>query len=148
MRMHPERFKRLTSIIGLGEAAASHFLAELFSPERFNQAEEVTTCLGLAPVMSQSGNSKARAKLRPVGQNRLRRILVEAAWQWTWRDPEAKAIFNHQWAKHGIGQKAVVAVARNLTTKHWHMTVETPPLRVEGEQVWIFGLDLSGTTLA
>ncbi len=132
MRMHPERFKRLTSIIGVGETAAAHFLAELFSPERFNRPEEVTSYLGLAPVVSQSGNSPARAKLRPVGQKRLRGILVEAAWQWTWRDPEAKAIYNHHIAKHGIGQKAIVAVARRLAIKLWRMAVETPPLPAEG----------------
>ncbi|MFD3191997.1 IS110 family transposase [Sedimentitalea sp. HM32M-2] len=101
-------------------------------PERFNRAEEVTSYLGLVPVVSQSGNSKARAKLRPVGQKRLRGILVESAWQWTWRDAEAKAIYNHHFAKHGIGQKAIVAVARTLATKLWRMTVETPPSPTEG----------------
>ena len=132
MRMHPDRFKRLTSIIGVGETAASHFLAELFSPERFNRAEEVTSYLGLALVVSQSGNSKARAKLRPVGQKRLRGIIVGAVRQWTWRDPEAKAIYNHHLAQHGIGQKAIVAVARKLAIKLWRMTVETPSSPVEG----------------
>ncbi|MEP1611990.1 MAG: IS110 family transposase [Roseobacter sp.] len=72
--------------------AASNFLAEPFSPERFNKPEEVTSYLGLAPVVSQSGGSAARARIRPVGQKRLRGILVEAGWQWTWRDPEAKEL--------------------------------------------------------
>ncbi|MEO9650936.1 MAG: IS110 family transposase [Roseobacter sp.] len=72
--------------------AASNFLAEPFSPERFNKLEEVTSYLGLAPVVSQSGGSAARARIRPVGQKRLRGILVDAAWQWTWRDPEAKEL--------------------------------------------------------
>lgn len=132
MRMHPARFNRLVSIIGVGETAATCILAELFSPERFNRPEEVTSYLGLAPVVSQSGNGPTRAKLRPVGQRRLRGVLVEAAWQWTWRDPEAKAIYNHHFAKHRIGQKAIVAVARKLATKLWRMTVETPPLPAEG----------------
>ncbi|MCV6546207.1 MAG: hypothetical protein OIF56_02815 [Cohaesibacter sp.] len=41
MRMHPDLFKRLTPIIGVGETTAPHFLAQLFSPERFNRAEDV-----------------------------------------------------------------------------------------------------------
>lgn len=126
-RMHPEPFKRLTSIVGVGETAASNFLAELFSPERFNRPEEVTSYLGLAPVVSQSGGSAARARIRPVGQKRLRGILVEAAWQWTWRDPEAKELYNRHFAKHGIGQKAIVAVARKLAIKLWRLAMEPPP---------------------
>ncbi len=51
---------------------------------------------------------------------------------WIWHDPAAKAIYNHHFAKHGIGQKAIVAVARKLAIKLWRMTVETPPSPVEG----------------
>ncbi len=126
-RMHPEPYKRLTSVVGVGETAATSFLAELFSPERFNRPEEVTSYLGLAPVVSQSGGSTARARIRPVGQKRLRGILVEAAWQWTWRDPEAKELYNRHFAKHGIGQKTIVAVAHKLAIKLWRLAMDTPP---------------------
>lgn len=132
MRMHPEQFKRLTAISGIGETAATHFLAELFSPERFDRAEEVTSYLGLAPVVSQSGRGPSRARLRPVGQRRLRGIIVEAAWQWAWRDPEAKGIYNQNFAKHGVAQKAIVAVARKLVIKLWREAVAPPPAPVEG----------------
>lgn len=131
-RIHAERFARLTSVVGVGETAASNFLAELFSPERFDRPEEVTSHLGLAPVVSQSGGSPARARIRPVGQKRLRGILIEAAWQWTWRDPEARELCNRHFAKHGIGQKAIVAVARKLAIKLWRMAIETPPASMEG----------------
>lgn len=116
----------------MGETAASNFLAELFSPERFNRPEEVTSYLGLAPVVSQSGGSVGRARIRPVGQKRLRGILVEAAWQWTWRDPEAKELYNRHFAKHGIGQKAIVAVARKLAIKLWRLAVDPPPSSMGG----------------
>ncbi|MBY6068421.1 IS110 family transposase [Leisingera aquaemixtae] len=72
-------FKHLTSVIGVGETAAAHFPAELFLPEWFNRPEEVTSYLGLAPVVRSSGRSPTRAKPRPVRQKRLRGILVEAA---------------------------------------------------------------------
>ncbi|KIC42509.1 hypothetical protein RA27_03860 [Ruegeria sp. ANG-R] len=35
--------------------------------------------------------------------------------------------YNHHFTKHGIGQKAIVAVARKLAIKLWRMSVETPP---------------------
>ncbi len=41
---------------GVVETAAAHFLAKLFSPERFNRSEEVTSYPGLSTVVSQSGN--------------------------------------------------------------------------------------------
>lgn len=126
-RMHPEPFGWLTYIVGVGETAASNYLAELFLPERFDTPEEVTSYLGLAPVVSRSGGSTARARIRLVGQKRLRGILVEAAWQWTWRDPEAKEIYNRHLAKHGIGQKTIVAVARKLAIKLWRLALDTPP---------------------
>ena len=62
-----------------------------------------------------------------MGQKRLRGILVEAAWQWTWRDPEAKELYSRHFAKHGIGQKAIVAVARKLAIKLWRLAVDAPP---------------------
>ena len=73
MRMHPARFKRLSSIFDAGETACVHFPAKLISPDRFNRQEEFASYLGLAPVISP-----ARARLRQVGQKRLRDILVEA----------------------------------------------------------------------
>ncbi len=59
-----------------------------------------------------------------MGRKRLRSILVEAAWQWTWRDPEAKELYNRHFAMHGIGQKAIVAVARKLAIKLWRLAME------------------------
>ena len=47
-----------------------------------------------ASIVPRRGDGPARARLRPVGQKRLRSILIEGAWQWTWRDPEARELYN------------------------------------------------------
>ncbi|GGX48065.1 hypothetical protein GCM10007385_14850 [Tateyamaria omphalii] len=78
-------------------------------------------------MVSQSGGSAARVRIRPVGQKRLRGILIEAAWQWTSRASEAKDLYNRHFAKHGIGQKAIIAVARKLAIKFWQLAVDTQP---------------------
>ncbi len=62
----------------------------------------------------------------------MRGILIEAAWQWTWRDPEAKKLYNRHFAKHGPGQKAIVAIARKLAIKLWRLAV-VPPQPSMGE---------------
>ena len=125
--MRQERFARVTSVPGVGETVASSFLAELFSPERFNRPEEVTSYLGLAPVVTQSGGGPRRASIRPVGPQRLRSMLVEAAWQWVWRDSEARAIYNQHLAKFGVSQKAICAIARKLAIRLWRLAVEPSP---------------------
>ena len=131
-RLHPERYARLTQV---GEVVATTFLAEIFAPERFDRAEEVTSYLGLAPVVRRSGNGPARAWLRPVGQKRLRSILIEGAWQWTWRDQEAKEIYNRHLARSGVAQKAICVVARKLAIKLWRLAVDTSPASMEGAAV-------------
>ena len=134
-RLHPERYARLTQVGGVGEVVATTFLAEIFAPERFDRAEEVTSYLGLAPVVRRSGNGPARARLRPVGQKRLRSILIEGAWQWTWRDQEAKEIYNRHLARSGVAQKAICVVARKLAIKLWRLAVDTSPASMEGAAV-------------
>ncbi|MGD9610948.1 MAG: transposase [Desulfovibrionaceae bacterium] len=56
---------------------ASASRLEFYRPEHFGRAEELTSSLGLGPMVSQSGESKARRHLRPVGQRRLRSLLNE-----------------------------------------------------------------------
>ncbi len=131
-RLHPDRYARLTQVGGVGEVVATTFLAEIFAPERFDRAEEVTSYLGLAPVVRRSGDGPARARLRPVGQKRLRSILIEGAWQWTWRDQEARELYNRHLARSGVAQKAICVVARKLAIKLWRLAVETSTASMEG----------------
>ena len=72
------RVETLKAISGVGDVVAHSFGAEIFSPERFNNSGEVTSYLGLAPVFRQSGEKQDKGRLRPVGQKRLRSLLVEA----------------------------------------------------------------------
>lgn len=78
---------------GVGEVVAA-FAAEIYRPERFTRSEEVTAYLGLAPVIRQSGSGKGKPFIRPVGQRRLRSLLVEAAWGWEQRDDCAREFYN------------------------------------------------------
>ena len=131
-RLYPEQYARLTEVGGVGEVVATTFLAEIFAPQRFNRAEEVSSYLGLAPVVRRSGEGPARARLRSVGQDRLRSILIEGAWSWRRRDKEAEALYNRHLAKSGVSQKAICAVARKLAIKLWRLTVEASPASMEG----------------
>lgn len=117
------RIVAMRSVPGVGEVVATTFAAEVFRPGRFNRSEEVTAYLGLAPVVRQSGLSKGTARLRPVGQRRLRSLLIEAAWIWKQRDEWAREFYNRILSRHGIPQKAIAALARKLAALLWKLSL-------------------------
>lgn len=114
----------LRSVPGIGEVVATTFMLEIFSPERFQRAEEVTSYLGLAPMVWHSGEKTHSGRLRPVGQTRLRSLLIEAAWMWRQYDPYARELYNKFLGRMGIAQKAIVAVARKLAVILWRLYIE------------------------
>jgi len=121
---HQPVIKALTSVPGVGKIVATTFHAELFRPERFNRAEEVASYLGLAPTVRQSGERTSRGYLVPVGQTRLRSLLIQAAWVWRAKDPYAQGIYNKLLSKNGIPQKAIAALARRLAIILWRLSIE------------------------
>jgi transposase len=106
--------RNLKTIPGVGEAVAQTFVAEIFRPERFERAEELCAYVGLAPIISQSGQSQGKAFLRRVGQDYFRSILVEAAWTSVRRDHYFRNFYARIRSKTNLPQKAITAVARKL----------------------------------
>ena len=123
------RLKSLQSIPGVGHIVALTFTAEVFRPERFQRAEELTSYLGLAPIVVQSGLSKPRSTLRPVGQSRLRSLLVEAAWIWKRRDSKAAEFYRLILSRTGCAAKAICALARKLAIIMWRIAIELRPFK-------------------
>jgi len=123
--------KYMRTVPGVGLVTASTFCLELFRPERFRSSAELASYLGLAPMTRHSGQAKARARLRPVGQKRLRSLLIEAAWAWKRRDARAESMYRRLVARHGLPQKAIAALARKLAIILWRLCLEHRPYRME-----------------
>ncbi len=123
LERHEEPMKRLCTIPGVGPTVATTFLLEIFRPERFQRQEELASYLGLAPTVRQRGNYTSRSRLVPVGQKRLRSLLVEATWIWQSKEPKVKAYYNKLVAKTGVSQKAIIAIARRLAILLWHLSL-------------------------
>ena len=119
-----ERLYWLRTVPGVGFLTASTYVLELFRPERFNNARQVASYLGLAPMVRHSGDRKPRGKITPVGQSRLRSLLIEASWVWKSRDAYAGQLYNRFLSQMGIAQKAIVAVARRLAIILWRLSIE------------------------
>ncbi|WP_245613587.1 IS110 family transposase [Pelobacter seleniigenes] len=108
LNRHPKHrpvIRALTSVPGVGKVVATTFHLELFRPERFHRSEEVTSYLGLAPTVRHSGEKIPRGYLMPVGQKRLRSLLIEAAWIWRAKDAKASEMYHKLLSKTGIPQK-------------------------------------------
>ena len=121
--------RHMKTVPGVGPVVATTFAMEVFRATRFTRAEELASYLGLAPMVHHSGAKNPSGKIRPVGQKRLRSLLVEAAWMWKRRDPFAAQLYNRMLSRMSIPQKAIVAVARRLAIILWRLCVEQRPYR-------------------
>ena len=119
----------MKTVPGVGPVVATTFAMEVFRATRFKRAEELASYLGLAPMVHHSGAKNPSGRIMPVGQKRLRSLLVEAAWMWKRRDPFAAQLYNRMLIRMSIPQKAIVAVARRLAIILWRLCVEQRPYR-------------------
>ncbi len=119
----------LKSVPGVGPVLATTFISELFRPERFARAEELSSYLGLAPMVRHSGEKAPSGRLVSVGQTKLRSLLIEAAWMWQAKDEYARNLYKHFLSRMRIAQKAICAVARKLAIILWRLAIEKRPYR-------------------
>ena len=119
-----QRMENLQSVPGVGPVLATTFVCEIFRPERFSSGERLSSYVGLAPVVRQSGESSAKGYLIRTGQQRLRALLVECAWIHKGRDVASEALYHRVLQRTGTVQKAIVAVARRLLVLLWRLSIE------------------------
>jgi transposase len=124
------RVVNLRTVPGVGPTVATTFALELFRPRRFRRAGEVASYLGLAPMVRHSGGKTPAGRLMPVGQKRLRSLLIEAAWIWKAKDAGAAELYNRLLGRTGLAQKAIAALARRLAIILWRIAVEQRPYRM------------------
>lgn len=130
----PPKDDILQTVPGVGPVTSATFRAELFSPNRFDCSEKLTSFIGLAPVVSQSGQSKGKSRLVPCGQGRLRSMLVEAAWVLRSKEKWASEFYDSILRRCGLFQKAIIALARKLAIILWRIWIEERPYQTEYKQ--------------
>ena len=87
---HAKKIQILKTHPGVGRVTSMMFAAELFNPRRFNNKEELAKYVGLAPTIIQSGQSLRDGPISKTGRPQLRSILIQAAWVWIIKDPQAR----------------------------------------------------------
>jgi transposase len=76
------RVQRLRCFRGIDDLTALTIAAELGDARRFATAPRIMAFVGLIPSEHSSGAKQARGAITKTGNAHLRRVLVEAAWQY------------------------------------------------------------------
>jgi len=118
---HHRSIKILRSHPGVGPVTAWAFRLEMFRPERFTQATEIGSFLGLSPRISQSGQTTREGPIVKTGREQLRSKLIEASWVWIQHDARARKVYGRLSNNTGSANKAIVAMARRLAIRLWKM---------------------------
>ncbi len=128
-KVYEKKTRILRSHPGVGEVTAAQMLAEVYQPERFQNAKQVVAYVGLAPRVRQSGESRKEGPLLKAGKNHLRSALLESAWAWIRVDRQAAKIYGRLARNTGSPNKAIVAMARKILVHLWTMLVRQEAYR-------------------
>lgn len=74
--------KALMCLRGIDFLSAMTIVAEIGDLHRFEHPRQLMSYLGLVPSEFSSGNSHQRGSLTRTGNGRVRRVLIEAAWNY------------------------------------------------------------------
>ena len=118
---HAKKIQILQTHPGVGRVTSMMFAVELFNPRRFNNKEELAKYVGLAPTIIQSGQSLRDGPISKTGRPQLRSTLIQAAWVWIIKDPQARQVYLRIARNTGQKNKAIAAMARRLAIHLWKM---------------------------
>jgi transposase len=141
--------RALMALRGVGLITAVVLAAEIGDYRRFKTPRELMSYLGMVPSEDSSGQRRKQGRLTRTGNGHVRRILVESSWNYRFRPRVSKAIakrregvsskvreiaeraecrlsrrFHALLAKGKLPQKAVAAVARELSGFVWAIAQE------------------------
>lgn len=108
------------SIPGIGFITAVSFLAKSGDPANLKNLREIASFIGLTPTEHSTGEIENRGPISHLGDQKLRKLFVEAAWVAIRRDTTLRLFYQRIVAKNhpkGAKQKAITAVARKLTER-------------------------------
>ncbi len=120
----------LKSISGIGWVVATHLAARLGDPDEITKVDQIAGFLGLAGSEHTTGDHENRGSITGVGDKRLRGKLIQSAWVAITKDPELREFFERIQKRHPkkyAARKAIVAVARKLTTRIYAVLKQQRP---------------------
>jgi transposase len=120
----------LKSLPGIGEIIATHLVARLGDPSLITNVRQIAGFLGLVSSEHSTGDKQNRGEITRAGDSRLRNKLIQSAWVAIRQDPELREFYQRVYQRHPkkvAARKAIVAVARKLTTRIYAVLKEQRP---------------------
>jgi len=125
-----QSIRLLTSIPGIGWIVASHLVARLGDWREINNVRQIAGYLGLVSSEHSTGDKVNRGSITRSGDSRLRNKLIQGAWVAISKDPELREFYRRIYQRHPkkvAARKAIVAVARKLTTRIYAVLKQQRP---------------------
>jgi transposase len=126
----------LQTIPGIGWIVAAHLVARLGDWREIDNVRSIAGFLGLVSSEHSTGEKENRGPITRAGDSRLRNKLVQSAWVTIRKDPELREFYRRIYARHPkqlAARKAIVAVARKLTTRIYAVLTEQRPFVLRPE---------------
>lgn len=117
------RVQRLRTHPGVGRLTALAMVHTLVPATRFDRSRRIAAYCGLDPQERSSGERVRTGGITKQGNRLLRTLLVEAAWSAIrpGQDAELRRFYFHLLARRKPAGVAIVAVARKLALRLYHM---------------------------
>lgn len=122
--------KLLTSLPGVGTITATHAVARLGDWRQIKNERQIAGFLGLVSSEHSTGEKENRGEITRIGDQRLRNKLIQCAWVAINKDPELRAFYRRIYERQPkklAARKAIVAVARKLTTRMYAVLKQQRP---------------------
>jgi transposase len=126
----------LVSLPGVGTITATHTLARLGDWRQIKDVRQIAGFLGLVSSEHSTGDKENRGEITRIGDSRLRNKLIQCAWTAIRKDPELRAFYRRIYErqpKKVAARKAIVAVARKLTTRMYAVLKEQRPFVIRAD---------------
>jgi len=120
----------LKSLPGIGWIVAAHAVARLGDWREIENVRSIAGFLGLVSSEHSTGDKVNRGSITRSGDSRLRNKLIQSAWVAIGKDPDLRAFYRRIFARHPkkvAARKAIVAVARKLTTRMYAVLKQQRP---------------------
>jgi transposase len=118
------------SLPGIGWIVAAHVVARLGDWREIDNVRSIAGFLGLVSSEHSTGEKENRGPITRAGDSRLRNKLIQSAWVTIRKDPELRQFYRRIFARHPkkvAARKAIVAVARKLTTRIYAVLKQQRP---------------------
>lgn len=126
----------LASLPGVGTITATHALARFGDWRQITDVRQIAGFLGLVSSEHSTGDKQNRGEITRIGDKRLRSKLIQCAWVALRKDPELRAFYRRIYQrqpKKVAATKAIVAVARKLTTRMYAVLKQQRPFVIRAD---------------